>query len=640
MLAAVRKFAKSPYAAALLVLLIISFAVFGIRDVFNSGRVSDWVIKAGSRTMSPDEFKRNFDGFKAQADQQNQRPSTVEEIVAQGGDRQVLQELASRESMAEWLRRAGVRPSDKLIAAELRKNTALFDPVTGKFDNTTYLQRLAQNGLTPELYEGLLRDEIATTHFVAGVGGGLKPPRIYNALAAAYALEQRDISYLTVTPQMVGAVPAPTDAELTAFMNENRAQLTRPEFRVLSIVRFSAPAVAARAVVDPAKVQERFNFRKDGLSKPETRSVAVIPVTAQQAAGVADRLRKGEDPAAVAKSIGKDALVLADKPKTALPDRKVADAAFALKNGEVSGLVTGDLGTSVIKVLKVTPGVVPTLESNRAAIEAELKNEAGLEAVDKQTEAYETAHSGGSNLLESAAKAGATTFTVGPISAQGQVLPGGSNTGITPKILETAYALPAGGESDVTEIGAGEYYAVRVERIIPPSLPALAEVKPQLTQAYMQRKMVDRLTQRAEALAERAKKGEALSAIAASTGAKIETAPNLDRLRAQQNQTLGQDILQHAFGAKAGEVFVAQAAAGMAVVKLDAVKPGPTDAIAKGSLGDDRMTGEGVLRAVANGARGEAERVLKTKTDLNRARMALGIDPKTMGGADAEKAAK
>jgi len=636
MLAAVRRFAKSPYAAALLVLLIASFAVFGIQDVFK-GRVSDWVIKTGSRTMGPADFKRNFDGYKAQAEQQAQRPISVEEASAQGIDRQVLNELAARESLAEWLSRAGVRPSDKLIAAELRKTTALFDPVTGKFDNAVYLERLGQVGLTPERYEAVLRDQIATDHFIAGLGGGLRLPRIYTGLAAAYALEARDTSFFLVTPQSVGQVQPPTDAELTAFMNENKAALMRPEFRVLSIVRFSPAIASARVTIDPAKVVERFNFRKDSLSTPETRSVAVIPVTAAQGAGVADRLRKGEDPAAVAKSIGKDALILADKPKSALPDRKVADAAFALKAGEVSAPVAGDLGSAVIKVTKVTAAKIATLEEHRAAIETELRNEAGLDIVDKQTTAYEEAHNTGANLLESAAKAGALTYTVGPVTKQGQTLPGAATTGLTPKILEAGFGLAPGGESDVTDAGGGDYYAVRVERIIPAAVPPMAEIKADLTKAYIARKTQERLTQRADALAERARKGEALSAIAASTGAKLQTATGLNRFRAAQDQAmaqaLGQDMLQHAFGAKAGEVFTAQGPGGVLVVKVDAIKPGPIDMIARAASGQDRTTAEAMFRALGEAARNEAARQLKTKTDLARAQAAIGIEPKVADGA-------
>jgi peptidyl-prolyl cis-trans isomerase D len=635
MLAAVRRFAKSPWAAALLVLLIISFAVFGIRDVFNA-QTSAWVIKAGSRQMNSADFKRDFDGYKKQAEQQAQKPITMEEVAAQGLDRQVLNELAMRESMSEWLNRIGVRPADALVAAQLHKSTALFDPVTGKFDNAVYQQRLAENGFTPATYEATLRDEIAADHFMSAAFAGFRAPRVYTALAGAYALEARDISYVVVTPQMVGPVPPPTDAELTAFMNENRAQIMRPEFRVLSVVKFAPKADEAGLKVDPAKVLERFNFRKDSLSTPETRSVVQIPVTAQQAAGVADRLRKGEDPAAVAKSVGKQPLVLTDKPKSALPDRKVADVAFTLKAGEVSGAIAGDLGTSVVKVVKVTPAVVATLEEHRAAIETELRNELALAKVDEQSQAYEEAHAAGANLLEAAAKAGALSFTIGPVTAQGQALAGAATTGLTQKIVETGFSLPAGGESDLTDAGGGEYFAVRVERIIPPSLPPLAEVRAQLLQVYVGRKQLERMTQRANALVERAKKGESLSSIAASIGGKVGTLAGLNRLQASQNQSLGQDLPGKVFSAKTGDVFVAQMPQfALAVGKLDAVKPGDPRMIAQAIAGQEAQTSNLLYRTLTDTARKATAAKLKTKTNLALAKTAIGLD----AGADTTPAA-
>ncbi|MDB5468123.1 MAG: rotamase family protein, partial [Phenylobacterium sp.] len=61
MLSAIRAFAKSWVAAVLIGLLIVSFAVFGIRDVFRNS-APDAVITAGSRTITSTDFKREFDG--------------------------------------------------------------------------------------------------------------------------------------------------------------------------------------------------------------------------------------------------------------------------------------------------------------------------------------------------------------------------------------------------------------------------------------------------------------------------------------------------------------------------------------------------------------------------------------------------
>src|SRR5512147_2791576 len=104
MLAAIRAFAKSWVAAVLMGLLIVSFALWGIRDVFR-GRISDAVIVAGSRTISSVQFKREFDQQKQQYEQQYGQPIPVEVAVNGGLDKQVLEGLATREAFAEMLRK-------------------------------------------------------------------------------------------------------------------------------------------------------------------------------------------------------------------------------------------------------------------------------------------------------------------------------------------------------------------------------------------------------------------------------------------------------------------------------------------------------------------------------------------------------
>ena len=55
--------------------------------------------------------------------------------------------------------------------------------------------------------------------------------------------------------------------------------------------------------------------------------------------------------------------------------------------------------------------------------------------------------------------------------------------GVTAKLLKEAFALPQGGESEMEDEGDGEYFALRVEKVAPPTLPTLAEIKPMLAQA-------------------------------------------------------------------------------------------------------------------------------------------------------------
>ena len=628
MLASIRAFAKSPAAAVLIGLLVVSFAVFGIRDVFKGRIAGDAVITAGSRTLSPADFKREFDGYKSRVEQQVGQPITTEAAVANGLDRRVLEGLAGREAFAELVRKIGVAPSDKLIVAEINRIPAFFDQVSGRFDKKAYQQKLGENGLTPAKFEGIMRDEIAQQHVGTGLVAGMRVPRAYTAMGAIYAMESRDIAYFPIEPTSVPQPAAPTDAQLTAFMKENAAQLTRPEFRVLTVVRFSPQMVAANLPIDEAELKKRFDFRKDTLSTPESRTVIQIPAkdpaTAQQ---IGQRLAKGEAPAAIAKSLGVEVLTYENKPKTAIADRKVAEAAFRMLPGQMAP-VPGDLGLAVVKVVSATPGRAVTLDEVRPALEAEIRKDAAAEKVYAMTQAYDDAHQGGSSLAESAQKAGVPAVTIGPLAKNGRDLQGQPVEGLTQKLVETAFNLPAGGESEVEDAGGGEYFAVRVEKILPPSMPPLAEVKPQLTRVFMMREIAKRMQARADELSARVKKGESLDAVAASAGVSVTRVPGLSRQNAAQMQGMSQDILGKTFTSKQGDVFTAENNHfGFVVGKLESVHAGEGPTLARMAEDMRPQMSVALYRELAETARFAARQKIKVTIDAARARAALGLEP-------------
>lgn len=640
MLASIRQFAKSWVAIVLMGLLILSFAVFGIGDVF-TGRISgDAVIKAGSRTVTSADFKRAFDLYKRRTEEQVQQPITLEMIDQNGLDQRVLAGLAGREAFAEMLNRMGIRPSDKLIAAQLRQIPDFFNQITGQFDEQAYVQTLGRNELTPAKFEAEMRDQLAEGHLASALSSGLVAPRTYSALASIYGLESRDLAFLLVPIQSIAQPALPTDAQLTQFMRENAAQLTRPERRIVTVARFSPATVSDVLPIDPVELQKRYAFRRDTMSTPETRTIVQIPAKdAAAATAIATRLARGDDPAAIAKAQGVEAITYSAKPKTAIADRRVAEAAFALAPGQVSRPIQGDLGVAVVKVLEVTPGRAVTLEEVRPQLEAELRKDQAAEQVYALIEAYDEAHASGLELKDAAAKVKVPVVTLPAIDKTGASDQG--PLGLPPKMLETAFSLPQGGESDVQDAGNGESYAIRVERVMAPQVPPLAEIRDQLTRVWMFRELSKALQARADALAARLTKGESLEAVAGSTGYPLQRMTDLSRQTARQTQTLPAEALGRAFAAKPGEVFTAGAGAqGILVAKVTAVRPG-----ANANLG--RMTEElrlpltRALLSDLNEAAHEAARSrLKVQTDPDRARAAIGLEPKPKPGKDGKVPAK
>lgn len=638
MLAAIRDFAKSWPAKILLGLLALSFVGWGVNQAGFAGAVGDYVIKAGDRTITALEFRREYDNYRSRLQEQTGQTITAEMAEENNLDAVVLNGLATREAFAELMSRVGIRPSDKLLVQQIEQMQGFFDPITGRFDRKTYEQRLGQNSLTPEMFEDVLRDEMAVQHWSVAAQNGLSTPRTYGAMAAVFALESRDLAFFLMPPGSAPRPAPPTDAQLTAFINENREVLTRPETRVLTIVPFTPQSVQGGAgEIDPAELQKRFEFRKDTLSQPETRTIVQIPVKDQAAAQkVAARLRAGEDPEAIAKSIGVDAVTFQDRPLTAISDRKAGQAAFKMAAGEVAP-VQGDLGLSVVKIVSVTPGRQVTLEEARPMLEAEIRKDMVAEKVYEQTQAYEDAHQSGASLAEAAQKAGIAAMTVGPISAEGVDAQGRQLQGLPPKILETAFALPSGGESDIIDLGDGAYFAVKVERVTPAAVPPLDEIRAEITQAWINREIARALEAKGAELSERIRKGESLEDVARSAGFTVTRIDDLTRQNAQEHQALGREILGRAFSAKPGEVWDARAPGGLAIGRVEnvTVEPGPSAAM----LAEQNRGGlaQVLAREIIEAGRAYARNELKVRIDRDRARSALGFQPLAEGAAEKKK---
>ncbi len=623
MLTQFRSFAKTPIAKLLLAVLAGSFLIWGIRDVFRQGVATDAVITAGGRTVTSARFRQMFQDELKQYGQQSGQTVTVQDAISHNIDHQVADAIAADEALAAYIDRIGIRPSDKQVLAEIAKAPRFFNAVSGRFDRQEYEKFVQQIGMTDAEFEGVLRDELAQTQFVSGVAAGLRAPLLFSALQAAYAGEGRSFSYFVLPATAVPTPAQPTDAAMNTFIKQNADRLMRPESRVFTVAAFSTQAQTAKTTADAALVQKRFDFEKDSLSIPEKRSLVEVPVRdPDQGRSVAARLTKGEDPQAVAASLHVKPIVYTDSPKTAVVDRKLADAAFAMTAGQVQGPVQGDFGLAVLKVSKVTPGHQATLEESRARIEQEVKAATALAAITKQVQAYENARSSGSNLPDAAKASGAVVTTLPPITAQAQTLQR-QKVGIPPKLLQAGFALQAGQDSDIVDLGQGEYAALRLEKVIAPSPPPLDEVRPLLTRFMMQQDLLKRLQAKADGIAAAVSKGQALEAAAAANQAGVQHGD--DVLRDAAGKTYSNELLAHLFLAKPGDVVTGpDLKIGVVVAKLQAVIPATAQSAAQAAADQRQAATQGMVQDFAAAVRNGARDIIKPKVNYAKARQAIG----------------
>ncbi|HWF78749.1 MAG TPA: peptidylprolyl isomerase [Caulobacteraceae bacterium] len=651
-----RAFTKSWFGPAIMGAILVALTFLGTGGIRNmiGGRIANAVVQAGSRQVTQSEFQKMFQRNQEAYQQRTGQPFPLEQAVKEGADKNMLQELAAQTAYFEMLSQSGIRPSDDVVAQELKRQAEsgkspglaqMFDAVTGKFRPDALQALLHNNNMTMDQFQRELADEIADNDFQGAIAGGFAMPRIYAAIEGALALEARDITYFVI-PESSVPMPKPTDAQLAALMQQHKEQLMLPERRRFTVVRFSAKALAPTLTVDPKAVEQQFQAAKASYTKPETRSLVEITLNdPSKAAEVAQRLGKGEDPQAVAKSVGGNAISYTDQPQSAIADQKAAAAAFAMKEGQVSGPVQGDFKTVVLKVTKVTPAQAPDLNAARAQIEAQLRQAQAVQAAADLSNKFDDLVRGGASVTDAAAKVGVAPISIGPVNAEGKDLQGQVNPALSPKVVATAFQLSPGGDSEVSQDAAkGEYYAVHLDQVLPPAMPSLDEpgVRPAMTQAFIQQTVVTALQQKAATAQAALQKGQSFEAVAATFGATVSHQLGLQQANAQQQEaTLGRALIGSAFQAKQGQVFTAGSdpLKGFVVARLDAVHPADPKQVAAILDVTRQRSGQAYVAGLQQSIRDASVRMIKPSTDLALAREAMGVDAAMAARVDKANAA-
>lgn len=635
-----REFTKSKVFTVLMGLLIASFAIFGMRitDAFNVN--VDSVVKAGKRSVSRAEFKAIVEGQKQEvARQNNGQVPTNDELVQHGEHIALLERLAGQESMFASLEKQGLIASDRTVVERLSQVPVFVSPVTGRFDKNLYQNVLAQHQINRLQFEKDQRDEILQQQFMTAAGAGLKAPRIYALAAAAVGGQTRDFSYTAVGGDP-NTVPAPSEAEIANLYKTHRDEMTVPETRLAEVVILSTQQFADQVQVSDEDLRKAYEQRLPTLKVAETRSfVAIHANDAASANAIAAALKAGQSPDAVAKANKGTVTAYDNKTRDGVSDDKLADAAFKLQTGEVSGPIQASLGTFVVRMGDIHVGSTPSFESVKPQIKAELSNDQAKDKLNKVSHQLADALNAGQDFDATVQKLGLKPTTLPDMTKDGAIL---TPQGWQPRfqkdysqLVKAIYSLQPGSVSEVEEFGADQYFAVKLLSVKPAAAPPLAAVHDDLARQLRLEKLQTTLGDQAQKVVDRLNAGEPLAKIAAELKLPpVKTEVNIDRRKAQQMQQLGGRV----FNAKPGEAFQIQVQANIFLVgRVDAVHQPDVNLIntqaamirpqmAQSFAGDFSSLTEAAARAE-----------MKPKTYPKTAAIALGVTPADTKDGDAPK---
>ena len=423
MLGILRSAAGTWVAKTLLLLLVASFAAWGVTTRLAGGFLAGHhaVITAGSTTVSITEYRLAYDRQINMLQQQIGQRISREQAKAYGIDNQVLAQLVSGAVLDEQARKLGLGFSKDRLA-ELTRQEPAFQGPNGQFDRRLFESRLRELGMRPEDYLKNRAQVAVRQQIVEAVSDGLKAPDTFFKAVALYRGEDRTIDYLTLPKALVEPIQAPSDSVLQAYFETNKKTYAAPEYRKFSYVRLEPEDIMDISAVTDQQVSDDYNKNKGRYTTPEMRTIEqlVFP-TLDAAKAASDSLKTGATFDKIVTAQGKTQAdtLLGTLSKDKISDKAVADAAFALAVNEISPVVQGTFGPVLLRVTEIKPEVVKPLAEVSDQIRKDLAlGEASRILLDVHDN-YEDTRAAGSTLAEAAAKLKLKDVTVEAIDRTG-----------------------------------------------------------------------------------------------------------------------------------------------------------------------------------------------------------------------------
>ncbi|UGX97801.1 SurA N-terminal domain-containing protein [Bradyrhizobium barranii subsp. barranii] len=516
--------------AVVMGVLIISFGVWGIADIFK-GFGQSTVAKVGSTEISLNEFRQTYTDRLQQISRQFGRPLTPDQARAFGLDRQVLQQTIAEAALDEEARRLGLGQSDEQIR-QVIMNDPNFKGVGGSFDPNRFQAVIRNFGFTEQRYVSEQRKVSLRRQITGTIGAGLEPPKAMIDVLTRFQNEQRAIEFVRLDAAQAGTIDAPSPEALAAYFEDHKVQFRAPEYRKISFVVVSPEEIGKWSEVSDEDARKVFDQRKDRLGTPEKRQIhQIVFPNAAEAQAARERLAGGMSFEDLGKERGLSSsdVDLGLVTKSSL-DPAVGDAAFALPAGEISQPIQGRLGTSIVKVDKIEPGS----EANYASLAGDIKREIATERarvkVNDLRDKMEDERGGGASVIDAAQKLGLTAVTIDAVDRSGRA-PNGQPVTSIPQgldVVSQAFNTDVGVDNDAISFKGG-YVWYDVLAITPSRDRNLDEVRDQVEARWRQDQIAAKLKTKATEMVQKLEQGGKLADEAAAINAKVETASGFKR---------------------------------------------------------------------------------------------------------------
>ena len=557
MLNALRQSAGSWVVKIFLGLLILSFAVWGIGDIFRFNPEAA-VATVGDQDVPGTVFLNRFDR-EVRAMQANIGPQFDQEQARRLGfvDR-VLQDLITEALYSQEVYELGLTTTDDDMRRRIQEDPAFRDTL-GNFNRLAFEQRIRMMGETEQSFVAGLQRQMSRIQLVAAVASVPAPPNVMSEAIYRYQNEKRVLRILEVPHGEQTDVALPSEEDLRAYHDAHPEEFTAPEYREITFRTLQPEDLMAQVHVDEQTIRTSYDERVYEFTTVGTRTVEQIVVQDEgQAKQIRDRLNQGEDFYAVAQDaagLDRETVALGQVTRDDLP-AELSEPVFQTGAGEIGGPVSSAFGWHVFRVLTAKEGGVRSYEDAREDVLQDVKRERAIDAMYDMSNAIQDELAAGKTLEEAAESLGLTHGRLSAVDISGRNRDGQPADGV-PELegfLTAAFDAQVGLEPELRETSDGNYFVLRVDNVFPAAVRPLADVRDDVRERVVAERRAEAAREEADRIVEAVRGGDSLEDFASEDSDNLSTTEPLVRTSAMASAGFSDVLADEVYALPVGGV--------------------------------------------------------------------------------------
>ncbi|WP_291298548.1 peptidylprolyl isomerase [Elioraea sp.] len=489
MLGALRGWLNSWVAKGLFVLLILSFAVWGVGDFVGGGGAPSSVATVGGRSISVEEateaYRRDLTQLQRSFGGNFEPVAPLRRRIAEDA----VNRLITLTAIAEEAAARGVAVTDEALR-QFIFTAEPFRGLDGSFNRVAFDSFLRNAGLSEARFLLLLRGDIARQQVLMAVRAGAAGPSAMAVPILAFQGEQRDARVVEMRFIAAAAPPEPSEEQLRRFHANEAARFTAPEYRRFQLLTLTVEQVAREITPTEDQLRAAYDARRAEYVLPERRTIEQALVNDEiLARSLAQAWRGGLDFAAIeaqAGSAGGSAAALGTVSREDLPDAAIAAAAFDAAEGAVTDPVRSDFGWHVLRVTAIAAGQTRAFASVREELAGEVARELAAERIYTVANRVEDSIAEGIPLAEVARRHALGFTEIAAMDGDGRGPDGAPlDLGAMARpIVDSVFGTQVGTTSRLVEAEGSNFFATRVEDITQPALRPFESIAAEVKTAW------------------------------------------------------------------------------------------------------------------------------------------------------------